>query len=548
MADADEDLFADLYDGEDAEPEAAQPAPAPLPVKTDPEVTAPAAEAPTQDSSMQQPRHDDFDDDVKPFDPSAEDMDGVVKQQYNGNYGNSYDAPSESRQQVRLKDDGKMFIGGLNWETTDQGMKDYFSQFGEVLECTVMRDGVSGRSRGFGFLTFKDPKVVNVVMVKEHLLDGKLIDPKRAIPRDEQEKTSKIFVGGVSQEATEHDFRAFFAQFGNVLDCTLMMDKDTGRPRGFGFVTFDDDAAVEQALAQPLAIHGKPIEVKRAEPRGGMEDGGGGGRGGRGGRFNDRGGRGHGGGFGNHSGGRDQQMQQEAPAGQNGMSPAMMAQYWQRMQQYFQMMQQQMAAGQQQQQGGMGGMQGNPAMMQQMMRQMQGGGGGAGGQQMNPQMMQQMMAMQGQQGQQQQGGFPGAAQGSQSPSNGMRQGSFDANQQMMFEQQKYERQTMARMQGTPGFNPAAGNGSSWDGMYDGEPAPPGNAPLGPSGPRGGARGGRGGGNVGRGGGGSPAPGPGQAPVGAPTGPKNANMPGSNYRGGGRGGGARGRFDPYGRGK
>jgi len=54
-------------------------------------------------------------------------------------------------------------------------MKDYFSQYGEVLECTVMRDGVSGRSRGFGFLTFKDPKVVNTVMVKEHLLDGKLV-------------------------------------------------------------------------------------------------------------------------------------------------------------------------------------------------------------------------------------------------------------------------------------------------------------------------------------------------------------------------------------
>jgi RNA-binding protein Musashi len=38
-----------------------------------------------------------------------------------------------------------------------------------------MRDGASGRSRGFGFLTFKDPKVVNTVMVKEHYLDGKIV-------------------------------------------------------------------------------------------------------------------------------------------------------------------------------------------------------------------------------------------------------------------------------------------------------------------------------------------------------------------------------------
>jgi RNA recognition motif-containing protein len=57
----------------------------------------------------------------------------------------------------------------------EESLRDYFSQFGEVTECTVMRDGASGRSRGFGFLTFKDPKTVNVVMVKEHYLDGKIV-------------------------------------------------------------------------------------------------------------------------------------------------------------------------------------------------------------------------------------------------------------------------------------------------------------------------------------------------------------------------------------
>ena len=169
-----------------------------------------------------------------------------------------------------------------------------------------MRDGATGRSRGFGFLTFKDPKTVNTVMVKEHFLDGKIvrpardetnpwkqfslgfrrkspekktmylhcgsqIDPKRAIPRDEQEKTSKIFVGGVSQEASEADFTSFFEQFGRVIDATLMMDKDTGRPRGFGFVTFDSEAAVERCLDyHPLEIMGKSIEVKKAQPRGKM--------------------------------------------------------------------------------------------------------------------------------------------------------------------------------------------------------------------------------------------------------------------------------------
>ncbi|CAG7947363.1 unnamed protein product [Penicillium nalgiovense] len=84
----------------------------------------------------------------------------------------------------------KMFIGGLNWETTDESLRDYFSQFGEVQECTVMRDSATGRSRGFGFLTFRDAKTVNTVMVKEHYLDGKIV---RTISQLEQLGKDELF-------------------------------------------------------------------------------------------------------------------------------------------------------------------------------------------------------------------------------------------------------------------------------------------------------------------------------------------------------------------
>lgn len=84
-----------------------------------------------------------------------------------------------------------MFIGGLNWDTTDgsfslfhvtyltaesvllDGLKKYFEQFGRVEACTIMRDG-TGRSRCFAFLTFEEPASVNAVMVREHYLDGKI--------------------------------------------------------------------------------------------------------------------------------------------------------------------------------------------------------------------------------------------------------------------------------------------------------------------------------------------------------------------------------------
>ena len=89
-----------------------------------------------------------------------------------------------------------MFIGGLNWDTTDgrysvlfileywrswlkiilyvDALREYFSQFGKVDACTIMRDA-AGRSRCFAFLTFEEPASVNAVMVREHFLDGKIV-------------------------------------------------------------------------------------------------------------------------------------------------------------------------------------------------------------------------------------------------------------------------------------------------------------------------------------------------------------------------------------
>ena len=91
------------------------------------------------------------------------------------------------------------------------------------------------------------------------------IDPKRAIPREDQDKTEKVFVGGIPHEVNEAEFRDFFGQFGLVIDATLMIDKDTGRPRGFGFITFDSAEPAETILMrQDLEMRGKPIEVKRA--------------------------------------------------------------------------------------------------------------------------------------------------------------------------------------------------------------------------------------------------------------------------------------------
>ncbi|XP_029340024.1 RNA-binding protein Musashi homolog 2-like isoform X3 [Mus caroli] len=89
-------------------------------------------------------------------------------------------------------DPGKMFIGGLSWQTSPDSLRDYFSKFGEIRECMVMRDPTTKRSRGFGFVTFADPASVDKVLGQpHHELDSKTIDPKVAFPRRAQPKSQE---------------------------------------------------------------------------------------------------------------------------------------------------------------------------------------------------------------------------------------------------------------------------------------------------------------------------------------------------------------------
>ncbi|KAL0067058.1 hypothetical protein AAF712_005842 [Marasmius tenuissimus] len=160
-----------------------------------------------------------------------------------------------------------MFIGGLHWDTTDEGLREYFSQFGQVDACNIMRDP-AGRSRCFAFLTFREAESVNkVVATKEHILDGKIIDPKRAIPRQEHQRATKLFIGGLPGTVTSESMREFFSQFGRVVESTVMLDQNTGRSKGFGFISFEDTDVTPFLGFGNLEIDGKLIDVKLAQPR-----------------------------------------------------------------------------------------------------------------------------------------------------------------------------------------------------------------------------------------------------------------------------------------
>lgn len=107
-----------------------------------------------------------------------------------------------------------------------------------------------------------------------------------------------IFVGNLPFRAEQEDVIELFAPYGEVANCSLPLERDTGRKRGFAFVEMADDDSENRAIEalQGAELMGRPLRINKAEPRSG--GGGGGGAGG-----SRRGGGGYGGGGGGYSGG-----------------------------------------------------------------------------------------------------------------------------------------------------------------------------------------------------------------------------------------------------
>ncbi len=111
-----------------------------------------------------------------------------------------------------------------------------------------------------------------------------------------------IYVGNLSFQAEQEDLLDLFGQYGEVKQCSLPLDRETGRKRGFAFVEMSNDADEQKAIddLQDVEWMGRMIRVNKATPREG--GGGGGGRGGYGGGGGGRGGYGGGGGGGGRGG------------------------------------------------------------------------------------------------------------------------------------------------------------------------------------------------------------------------------------------------------
>ncbi|CAL4200535.1 unnamed protein product, partial [Meganyctiphanes norvegica] len=192
-------------------------------------------------------------------------------------------APVDTDEAPGKNDDRKLFIGGLSWETKEPKLREYFGKYGEIESINIKTDPNTGRSRGFGFLVFKEAQAIDqVIAAGDHVLDGKKVDPKKAKARQ-----GKIFVGGLKPEISDEDIKTYFAQFGTIVETEMPMDKSTNTRKGFCFISFEDEQVAKDLVKKPKQkIKDIEVDVKKATPkpdamgRGGMMRGRGRGRGG----------------------------------------------------------------------------------------------------------------------------------------------------------------------------------------------------------------------------------------------------------------------------
>ncbi|XP_030027030.2 TAR DNA-binding protein 43 [Manduca sexta] len=152
---------------------------------------------------------------------------------------------------------------GLPWKSTEESIKQYFEQFGEVVMVQLKKDK-NGSFKGFGFIRFATYASQMRALAQRHNIDGRWVDVR--IPNSKEgvvpQMPCKVFVGRCTEDMTADDLREYFSKFGEVTDVFVP------RPfRAFGFVTFLDPEVAQSLCGEDHVIKGASVSVSSAAPK-----------------------------------------------------------------------------------------------------------------------------------------------------------------------------------------------------------------------------------------------------------------------------------------
>jgi len=206
----------------------------------------------------------------------------------------------------------KLYVGNLDYSTDETSLRNEFGKFGTVTEVFLPVERGTQRPRGFGFVTLQTREAAENAISKmdQAQLDGRTIRVNESRPKGTPapgggggggergggggngrgslgpggsggfnsagKEEVKLYVGNLSFDTTAESIQKIFEQYGTVTDCFMPSDRDSGRPRGFCFVTMPAQAA--ELACEKLNgydLDGRAIRVNEAQPKGGGGGGGG---------------------------------------------------------------------------------------------------------------------------------------------------------------------------------------------------------------------------------------------------------------------------------
>lgn len=180
---------------------------------------------------------------------------------------------------VEPPEEAKIFVGNLPYDVDSQRLAMLFEKAGIVEISEVIYNRETDRSRGFGFVTMSTVEEADkaVEMFNRYDVDGRLLTVNKASPRGTRpERTSRMFepsfriyVGNLSWDVDNGRLEQVFSEHGKVLEARVVYDRETGRSRGFGFVTLSSESEVEDAIAalDGQSLDGRAIRVSVADEK-----------------------------------------------------------------------------------------------------------------------------------------------------------------------------------------------------------------------------------------------------------------------------------------
>ncbi|KAJ3697047.1 hypothetical protein LUZ61_000752 [Rhynchospora tenuis] len=161
----------------------------------------------------------------------------------------------------------KLFVHGFGWEATKEDMLTAFSIYGEVEDCNMVSDRSTGRSKGYGFITFRTRKAASLALKEPHKRIGNRMTTCQLaavgpVPSGSSASNNpdtlarKIYVSNVHADTQPDKLRALFEKFGEIELGPIGFDLQTGKSRGFALFVYKTVEGAKKALEEPYKMFG----------------------------------------------------------------------------------------------------------------------------------------------------------------------------------------------------------------------------------------------------------------------------------------------------